>query len=160
MVWLGGRQTRKALEEDVDWFEAKEENFGFTYWAVERKNDRAFVGWCGLVVLEEGDEGVSDDLVGELEVGWRFRSDVWGLGYAKQAAVAAVDYAFNRLKAQRVISTVSQGNSASLGLMMRLGMRHDFARDYGPAGDWRTLVFTIDWDDWDSRSVLASGRNR
>jgi RimJ/RimL family protein N-acetyltransferase len=158
MAWLGKRQTRAALDEDVDWFEAKQEKFGFTYWVVERKSDQVFIGWCGLIVLEDGDDGITSDFVGELEIGWRFRADVWGLGYAKQSAAAAMDYAFEHLKATRVVSRASQGNTDSLGLMMRLGMRHEFTRDYGQAGDWRTLVYALDRDNWDRDSVLKSRR--
>jgi hypothetical protein len=32
MKWLEGQQTRAAFEDDVDWFESKEEAFGTTYW--------------------------------------------------------------------------------------------------------------------------------
>jgi RimJ/RimL family protein N-acetyltransferase len=70
-----------------------------------------------------------------------------------------MDLAFDRLRARRVISTVSQGNAASIRLMKRFEMRHDFARDYGPTGDWRTLVYSLEWNEWNAASALE-GRRR
>jgi RimJ/RimL family protein N-acetyltransferase len=40
---------------------------------------------------------------GEYEVGWRLREDAWGLGYAKEAAIASLDHAFGPLGAERVV---------------------------------------------------------
>lgn len=153
MKWLGGKQTKKQLNEDVDWFEHKERKFGCTFWVLQRKSDKAFLGWCGLVVVEDGDDA-SESLVGELEIGWRLRQDVQGLGYAKRASAEVMEFAFDCLKAKRVISTASQGNVKSVGLMTRLGMRHDYARDFGEPGDHRTVVYTIDWDKWNKADVF------
>jgi ribosomal-protein-alanine N-acetyltransferase len=44
-------------------------------------------------------------------------------GYAAEAAQAMVDYAFNQLQLKRIIATASYDNSASIGVMRKLGMR-------------------------------------
>jgi hypothetical protein len=69
MHWLGGKQSRKALRDDLIWFANKEAEFGTTFWVVEKKDDGIFLGWCGLVVLEKGDEGVPLGLVASLRSG-------------------------------------------------------------------------------------------
>ncbi len=56
------------------------------------------------------------------EVGWRLREDAWGQGYAKEAAIASLDFAFDTLGADRVVAITFPGNEASWGLMERLGM--------------------------------------
>jgi hypothetical protein len=50
-------------------------------------------------------------LHGEVEVGWRLREDAWGQGYAKEAATASLDLAFDRFAAPRVIA-LRRGQSA------------------------------------------------
>lgn len=44
-------------------------------------------------------------------------------GYAAEAAQALVDYAFQRLHLRRVVATTSYDNTASQGVMRKLGMR-------------------------------------
>ena len=58
-----------------------------------------------------------------MEVGWRFREDAWGQGYAKEAAIATLDAAFKRFGAEGVVALTVAGNTGSWGLMERLGMR-------------------------------------
>jgi RimJ/RimL family protein N-acetyltransferase len=38
------------------------------------------------------------------EIGWRLREDAWGQGYAKEAAIASLDFAFGTLGADRVVA--------------------------------------------------------
>ena len=49
------------------------------------------------------------------EVGWRLREDAWGQGYAKEAAIASLDFAFDALGAERVVAITFPGNEAELG---------------------------------------------
>lgn len=55
------------------------------------------------------------------EVGWSFRRAVWGQGYATEATVAAMDWAFAHLGWQDVIHCIAQENVASQRLAQRLG---------------------------------------
>jgi RimJ/RimL family protein N-acetyltransferase len=55
------------------------------------------------------------------EVGWAFKRDAWGKGYATEAAVAAIDWSFEALGWTRVIHSISPDNTASQALAQRLG---------------------------------------
>jgi RimJ/RimL family protein N-acetyltransferase len=126
MRWLGGVKSaaehRTAFRDRImRWQES-----GFTFWAVERKADGALLGFCGLKIADS--EG--SPIEGMLEVGWRLREDAWGQGYAKEAAIASLDFAFERLGAERVISITFAPNEASWGLMERLGMTRRPELDY------------------------------
>jgi RimJ/RimL family protein N-acetyltransferase len=44
-------------------------------------------------------------------------------GYASEAALALVQYAFERLIVKRIVATTTRENFASIGVMRRLGMR-------------------------------------
>lgn len=119
MRWLGGVQTRAQLEDALRgrimrWQDER----GFTFWAVERKADGELLGFCGLKLANT--EG--SPIEGLHEVGWRLREDAWGQGYAKEAAIASLDFAFDRLGAPIVVAITGRQNEPSWGLMERLGM--------------------------------------
>lgn len=88
-------------------------------WAIERTDDGAFVGFCGLTGPAWG--GAARP--GELEIGWRLRRDAWGHGFASEAARAALDVALAGLGAPGVVALVHPENDRSLGVAERLGMR-------------------------------------
>ena len=92
-----------------------------------------------------------------MEVGWRLREDAWGQGYAREAATAALDLAFDRFGAQEVIALTVAGNGASWGLMERLGMARredlDFDNaDFDPE-DGRIIVYSIAKDVWQTGRI-------
>jgi RimJ/RimL family protein N-acetyltransferase len=58
------------------------------------------------------------------EVGWSLHPDATGQGYALEAAVASLDYAFDVLGWDEVIHTIEPENTASIRLAERLGSRH------------------------------------
>lgn len=55
------------------------------------------------------------------EVGWSFKRASWGHGYAHEAAVAAIDWAFDHLQWSEVIHSIDPDNHASQALAERLG---------------------------------------
>jgi len=57
------------------------------------------------------------------EVGWGLHPDAAGKGYALEAAIASVDYAFEALRWQTVIHCINPANAPSQALARRLGAR-------------------------------------
>lgn len=55
------------------------------------------------------------------EVGWGLKSSHWGRGYATEAAVAAMDFVFDRLGWDDVIHTIAPDNLASAAVARGLG---------------------------------------
>jgi len=151
MQWLGGVLDAEGESKQRGRVEASRSANGFCFWAVERKDDGALLGFCGL----KRADAPSSTVTGAVEVGWRFREDAWGRGYAKEAAVASLDAAFERFGAERVVALTVEGNTGSWGLMERLGMRRREDLDYddmryGPP--WRrSIVYSIDRATWAAR---------
>lgn len=58
------------------------------------------------------------------EVGWSLHPDAAGRGYAREAAVASLDYAFDVLGWDEAIHTIDADNAASIRLAERLGSRY------------------------------------
>ena len=148
MRWLGGVQTEEVARQAIEGRVVRwQRERGFTFWVVERKDDRALLGFCGLKLADT--EG--SPIEGEHEVGWRLREDAWGQGYAKEAAIASLDHAFGQLGAVRVVAVTYKENGPSWGLMERLGMKRredlDFDDPRYPELN-PTIVYTIAREEW------------
>ncbi len=147
MCWLGGVLDDPGMSKASSRLESYRKQHGHTFWAVERKSDMQILGFCGL--KRSNQEGGP---IGEMEVGWRLRQDAWGKGYAKEAAIASLDLAFNTFDANQVIALTVQGNAPSWGLMKRLGMQRredlDFANAEFDADTGVIIVYSIDHEHW------------
>jgi len=160
MRWLGGVQDEATATAAYDRIDGFQRDFGHTFWIVERREDRALLGFCGLKrVNSPGGER----LQGEFEIGWRLREDAWSQGYAKEAAVASLDLAFGRYGAAHVVAMTVSGNRSSQGLMERLGMTRrqdlDFvdSRFAHPGELNPALIWRIEAGDWPAARAEAVG---
>lgn len=149
MRWLGGvrtpeQQTASVRERFMVW----QDRLGFTFWVVERKEDGELLGFCGIKIADDPGSPVE----GEYEIGWRLREDAWGKGYAKEAAAASLDFAFDRLGAKRVVALTVEGNAPSWGLMLRLGMTRRADLDYDTAfwAEDMVIVYEMRREQWRS----------
>jgi RimJ/RimL family protein N-acetyltransferase len=115
---VGGLQSDEEMAAAFERIDGYQRDHGHTFWALERKSDGAFLGFCGLKVANVPGTPVD----GEVEIGWRLREDAWGHGYAREAAEASLDWAWANLDRDRVVSFTIPANTASWGLMERLGM--------------------------------------
>jgi RimJ/RimL family protein N-acetyltransferase len=151
MRWLGGASDEDFANAAFDRIATYSQNFGFTFWIVERKSDGAMLGFCGL---KRANTPGGEAFEGEIEIGWRLREDAWGQGYAKEAAIASLDLAFGRFGAPLVVAVTAAGNEPSQGLMMRLGLKRredlDFVDGRFPADSHVNpqVVFAIEAKDW------------
>lgn len=151
MEWLGGVLDAEGEARQRARVEACHAINGHCFWVVERKADGALLGFCGL----KRADAPGSTVAGEMEVGWRFREEAWGQGYAKEAAIAALDAAFGRFGAEEVVALTVDGNAGSWGLMKRLGMRRREDLDYDDTryeNPWRrSIVYSVHRDDWKQR---------
>ncbi len=58
-------------------------------------------------------------------MGWTLARAAWGRGYAKEGARASLDYAFDTLGADHVISVIHPDNARSIAVAERLGERYE-----------------------------------
>lgn len=89
---------------------------GMGRWAVIRKSDSAYLGWCGLRFVPE---------LGEVDLGYRFFKKYWGQGYATEASKACLDYGFNHLNLKTIVARAMQANIGSVRVMEKLGMQFE-----------------------------------
>src|SRR3569832_1920755 len=119
MRWLGGLQSREEWSTGYQRLLSYQRDYNFTIWIVERRSDNAIFGFCGL---KRANAPGAELIAGEIEIGWRLREDAWGQGFAKEAAIASLDFAFGCFEALRVVAVTAEQNAPSQGLMKRLGM--------------------------------------
>lgn len=155
MRWLGGVMDEGSMAAARARIEGYLADHGHTFWVVERRTDSALLGFCGLKRCNQ--EGGP---IGMMEVGWRLREDAWGKGYAKEAAAASLDIAFDRFAADEVVALTLDGNTASWGLMLRLGMIRradlDFDNVYIDPAHPRIIVHAITRAVWEARRGQAT----
>lgn len=126
MRWLGGMWSDADMRAAIARIMCWQEERGFTFWIVERKADHEVLGFCGIKIADTAGSPIE----GLHEVGWRLREDAWGQGYAREAAIASLDFAFESIRADRVVAITFPGNMPSWGLMERLGMTRRPELDY------------------------------
>ena len=119
MEYLDGPGTKREVRREVAWYQQHQARHGHTFWVVERKWDRALLGFCGIIRVWERES----PLDGKLEIGWRIRADKWRRGYAFEAATAVIDWAEWELSGHFLYARIHEENSASQGLAKKLGMR-------------------------------------
>ncbi|WP_372016934.1 GNAT family N-acetyltransferase [Pseudoxanthomonas sp. 10H] len=104
---------------------------GLGMYAVEPREGGPPIGMCGLVVRE----GLPDP-----DIGFAFLPSFYGQGLAFEAARAVLGHARAALALPRVLAIVSPGNTRSIALLRRLGLR-DAGTVTLPAKDEELLLF-------------------
>src|SRR6266446_9133853 len=98
---------------------------GFGLWAVEVPGVADFIGFVGLSV-----PAFEASFSPCVEIGWRLARAHWGMGYATEAASAALRYAFDRLRLDEVVAFTVPANARSRRVMERIGMRRSPSEDF------------------------------
>lgn len=107
-----------ASESDalMDRLIARAAEKGFSFSAVERREDGAFAGMIGLNPVLQG------PLTGAVEVGWRLPPAFWGMGLASEAAQAWLAHGFDRMGLEEIVAFTVTDNHPSRRVMERIGM--------------------------------------
>jgi len=107
-------------EETRSWLTRNAEQWretGFSLWAAELKPEEKFVGWLGVT-----EPLWFPELMPTPEIGWFIDRAYWGQGLATEGALAAKQFAFERLDIERLIGIYNAQNLASGKVMEKIGM--------------------------------------
>jgi RimJ/RimL family protein N-acetyltransferase len=88
---------------------------GHGLWAMVLKSSGEVIGDCGLTrqTVDESEE---------IEIGYHVRRDLWGRGYAPEAARACQQYGFAQLGVERLISLIRPENMPSRRVAEKTGL--------------------------------------
>ena len=93
------------------------------WWAVRRRGEDEFLGWCALMPLEES---------GLIEIGYRYTQRTWGQGIASEAAAVVLDHGFRVLGFDPIVGVTHPDNKASQRVLEKIGLRREgMAHHYG-----------------------------
>ena len=90
---------------------------GFTYYATEVLETKEFIGMIGLAFQE-----YKTNFTPAIDIGWRLKRSSWGKGYATEGAKRCLEYAFDELDINKVISICTIKNKKSENVMKKIGM--------------------------------------
>jgi RimJ/RimL family protein N-acetyltransferase len=117
---------------------------GFGLWALELKENGAFIGDCGISM-----QSIDGDLLPE--IGYHVHKNYWRQGYAKEACSAVKDWLFENTSFDSVYSYMNYENVASYATAESNGMTR--IKTYDDDGGERLYVYRITRREWeDSRS--------
>ena len=113
--------------------------FGFGLWAVCLKATGEMIGDCGLTMQL---------IKGEIkpEIGYHIRTDKQRKGYAKEAAIAVRDWAFNNTPFNIIYSYMKYTNEASAKTAMSYGCKQ--VDEFSDKINGITKVFAILRNEW------------
>ena len=97
---------------------------GYGYWAATEKSTGRYVGDVGFADFKRD---IEPSLKGVPEIGWVLASWSHGMGYATEAARAAIEWLEGALGPQRTACIIDEGNRASIRVAEKVGYR-EFAR--------------------------------
>jgi RimJ/RimL family protein N-acetyltransferase len=144
MEYLGPPRTREQTDRFAEAINDQYAAEGFSFLAIERRSDGAFLGAGGL----SREPWHPDDL----EVGWRLARQYWGNGYASEAALSWLDYAFTDLDLPRVLATTDAPNTNSIAVMKRIGMTFHQATELVEDGvPFNAVIYSITQEAWRGR---------
>ena len=110
---LTGEETLQFIERINKGFDQN----GFGLYALETKADHQFIGFTGFAR-----PGFDAFFTPCIEIGWRLKKEVWGQGFATEAATACLQYGFDVLRLDNVFSFTAVVNKRSENVMKRIGM--------------------------------------
>lgn len=125
MEFFPGLQDLDYTKNLIDKFEAHLEDFGFTLYAVDRKDTGEFIGFIGLMTVS-----FDAAFTPAIEIGWRLASSQWGQGFAPEGAKAVLEYAFNELKLPEIVSFTTEKNMKSRRVMEKIGLKRSKNGDF------------------------------
>lgn len=114
--------TRDESDAAVNRMMAVEREHGHVFWALERKAEGDFIGFCGILPPRSP--------IFEYEIGWRLAHHAWGQGLAREAAQASLAWAWAHLPVPAIMAITNLANTRSWRLMERLGMERHPNEDF------------------------------
>ena len=152
MARLGGPKELHEIEAKHAKNMALHAREGFSFLMLIEKATGDLVGHCGIKRVDHP----AAPNPGDHEVGWLIREDRWRMGYAHEAMVSVLEWAFGRVDAPHVVAITNGSNIGSWKLMEKLGMERrkdlDFVDDAFGGEDDPLIQYSLTREQWTAQS--------
>lgn len=129
MQYLPRSLDEKASNHLVDKFQAHFDKYGYGLYALERKEDGAFMGFTGLNTVEFTAPFTSPKKPAT-EIAWRLDYEYWGKGYGSEAAQAVLNHGLKKLKLPEIVAFTVFDNTRTIALIEKIGMHRVEGGDF------------------------------
>ena len=128
---------------------------GFGFFAAMLTDTQEFIGMIGLhKVLFKAP---FNQLAPAVEIGWRLAFNYWGRGYATEGALASLEYGYENMGLNEIVSLTAVTNQRSRHVMEKIGMHHfpedDFEHPNVPEGHLlrKHVLYRLQKSEWESK---------
>lgn len=118
-LFVNGPPTRAQLEARTQAHEQSWAERGYGMFAVLERSSGRFVARVGPGITPE---------TGRIEIAWSTVRDAWGMGYASEAARAAIDFTFAHSPLEALDCYLRPDNPASRRVAEKVGFRYEDMR--------------------------------
>lgn len=126
--YFPGILSREESDASVKLVSNHIEKYGWGFWAASLIHTGEFIGFIGLEDVYFS--APFNELTPAVEIGWRLAFSHWGKSYATEGARRALQYGFDHLKLDEIVSFTILKNIRSRHVMEKIGMHHDPKDDF------------------------------
>jgi RimJ/RimL family protein N-acetyltransferase len=123
--YLPSPLSREESDALADRIEAHFQQHGFGLWAVEISGLSPLAGFIGLSIPR-----FEAHFTPCVEIGWRLDAAWWNRGYATEGARAALEFGFQLLHLEEIVSFTVPANIRSRRVMEKIGMTCSADEDF------------------------------
>jgi len=140
--------SRERSDEMMQLCNSEIDKYGFSFWAVDRKDTGELIGFVGLHNFE-----ADLNFCPCVEIGWRLARSQWGNGFASEAALLSLSLGFTKFGLSDIYSFTTLGNARSQAVMERIGMSDTSCNFMHPSvspesGLQEHCLYKITKDEW------------
>lgn len=119
--YLGNKPLKdfKKAEEVIAMVIAQHKRNGIARWTAIEKSTGNYLGWSGIKLYQQECCGH----INFYEIGYRFKLEFWGKGFATETAKAALDYTFDVLNEDTAYGMIHHENLASARVLEKIGFQ-------------------------------------
>lgn len=126
--YFPGILSREESDASVKLASNHIEKCGWGFWAASLIQTGEFIGFIGLEDVNFS--APFNEFTPAVEIGWRLAFNHWGKGYATEGARGALQYGFDYLKLDEIVSFTTLKNMRSRHVMEKIGMTHNPKDDF------------------------------
>jgi 3-dehydroquinate dehydratase/shikimate dehydrogenase len=126
--YFPGILSREESDASVKLASNHIERYGWGFWAASLIKTGEFIGFIGLEDVYF--TAPFNEFTPAVEIGWRLAFKHWGKDYATEGAKGVLQYGFDTLRLEEIVSFTALQNMRSRRVMEKIGMHHDEVDDF------------------------------
>jgi ribosomal-protein-alanine N-acetyltransferase len=112
--FMSGQKSMSEAIAVFSYIQNHQKKYGYSYWAVFKKDTDEFIGQAGVTYTEKQD----------LNLCFAFLKEFWGKGYATETINAVIKWVFENTSENHITAMAMPHNTKSRKLMEKIGMKY------------------------------------